>query len=47
MVEDKSDAAQVLAKGLREKSYAVDIALDGEAALYQSSIKDYDLILLD
>lgn len=47
LVEDQSDAAQVLAKGLREQSYAVDIALDGEAALYQSSINDYDLILLD
>jgi two-component system copper resistance phosphate regulon response regulator CusR len=47
LVEDQSDAAQVLAKGLREQSYAVDIALDGEAALYQTSINDYDLILLD
>src|SRR5436853_2909956 len=39
--------AQVLAKGLREQTYAVDIAGDGNAALYQSSINDYDLILLD
>jgi len=47
LAEDQSNAAQVLAKGLREQSYAVDIALDGEAALYQASINDYDLILLD
>lgn len=47
LVEDQSDAAQVLAKGLREHSYAVDIAGDGEVALYQTSINDYDLILLD
>ena len=47
LVEDQSDAAQVLAKGLREQSYAVDIAPDGETALYQASINDYDLILLD
>ena len=47
LVDDQSDAAQVLAKGLREQSYAVDIALDGEAALYKASINDYDLILLD
>src|SRR4051812_38554581 len=47
LVEDQFDAAQVLAKGLREQSYAVDIAPDGETALYQSSINDYDLILLD
>src|SRR4030081_156161 len=39
--------AQVVAKGLREPSYAVDIAVDGNAALYQTSINDYDLILLD
>jgi two-component system copper resistance phosphate regulon response regulator CusR len=39
--------AQVVAKGLREHSYAVDVADDGNAALYQTSINDYDLILLD
>ena len=39
--------ANVIAKGLREQSYAVDIAEDGEAALYQASINDYDLIALD
>jgi two-component system copper resistance phosphate regulon response regulator CusR len=39
--------AQVVAKGLREHSYAVDVAGDGNAALYQASINDYDLILLD
>ena len=39
--------AQVVAKGLREQSYAVDVAGDGNAALYQTSINDYDLILLD
>ena len=39
--------AQVLAKGLREQTYAVDVAPDGPSALYQTSINDYDLILLD
>ena len=39
--------AQVIAKGLREHSYTVDMAGDGNAALYQASINDYDLILLD
>jgi DNA-binding response OmpR family regulator len=39
--------ANVIAKGLREHSYAVDIAIDGNAALYQVSINDYDLIILD
>jgi DNA-binding response OmpR family regulator len=46
-VEDEPRMAQVIAKGLRENSYAVDIAVDGPAALYQTSINDYDLILLD
>src|SRR5262249_3558 len=36
-----------IAKGLRENSYAVDVVADGDAALYQSSINDYDLIVLD
>lgn len=39
--------ANVIAKGLREQSYAVDVAQDGDAALYQTSINDYDLIVLD
>lgn len=39
--------ANVIAKGLREQSYAVDVAADGDAGLYQTSINDYDLIILD
>jgi two-component system copper resistance phosphate regulon response regulator CusR len=37
----------MLAKGLREQTYAVDVASDGEAALYQAAINDYDLVVLD
>ena len=47
LVEDEPRMANVIAKGLREQSYAVDVAEDGEEALYQTSINDYDLILLD
>jgi two-component system copper resistance phosphate regulon response regulator CusR len=47
LVEDEPRMANVIAKGLREHSYAVDVVEDGEAALYQTSINDYDLILLD
>src|SRR5205085_6862002 len=47
LVEDEPRMANVIARGLREQSYAVDIAEDGEAALYQASINDYDLIALD
>ena len=37
----------MLAKGLREQAYAVDVAIDGNAAIYQSSITDYDAVVLD
>src|SRR4029453_11084533 len=47
LVEDEPRMANVIARGLRENSYAVDLAEDGEAALYQASINDYDLIILD
>jgi len=47
LVEDEPSAARMLAKGLREQSYAVDCAADGETALYQLSIYDYDLVILD
>lgn len=47
VVEDDPRMADVIAKGLRENSYAVDIAHDGDAGLYQTSINDYDVIILD
>jgi DNA-binding response OmpR family regulator len=47
LVEDEPSAAKMLSKGLREQSYAVDVAANGEDALYYSNINDYDLILLD
>jgi len=47
LVEDELSAAQMLAKGLRERAYAVDVATDGEEALYRASINDYDLVILD
>jgi len=47
LVEDEPDAARMLAKGLREQTYAVDVAADGEAGEYQASVNDYDLIILD
>lgn len=39
--------ANVVAKGLRENAFAVDIAETGEAALYQAEINSYDAIILD
>ena len=47
VVEDERDAAEVLAKGLREHTYAVDVAGDGATALEQAGTNDYDLIILD
>jgi len=47
LVEDEPDAARMLSKGLREQTYAVDVAGDGEAGAYQASVNDYDLIVLD
>ena len=47
LVEDDPHAAQVLAKGLREQAYAVDLAKDGHAAIVHSGINDYDGIILD
>jgi DNA-binding response OmpR family regulator len=47
LVEDEEDAARVLAKGLRERTYAVDVAYDGESALEKAAVADYDLVLLD
>ena len=47
VVEDEPEAAAVLAKGLREHTYAVDVAADGKAALEQADTNDYDLVVLD
>jgi DNA-binding response OmpR family regulator len=47
LVEDEASAARMLAKGLREQAYAVDVSPDGEDALYRASINDYDLVILD
>ena len=47
LVEDEPSAASMLAKGLREEAYAVDVADDGETALSQAVVNDYDLIVLD
>lgn len=47
LVEDDARVAGFLAKGLREKAYAVDVARDGEEAVYLAAVNDYDLIILD
>jgi two-component system copper resistance phosphate regulon response regulator CusR len=47
LVEDEPAAAHVLAKGLREQTYAVDVAGDGDAAVFQVGTTDYDAVILD
>jgi two-component system, OmpR family, copper resistance phosphate regulon response regulator CusR len=47
LVEDERSAARFIAKGLREASYAVDVAEDGPAAAERCHQNDYDAIVLD
>ncbi|HEY0701932.1 MAG TPA: response regulator transcription factor [Candidatus Acidoferrales bacterium] len=47
LVEDDSRIARFVGKGLREQSYAVDLATTGPDALYQAEINSYDLFILD
>ena len=47
LVEDEPNAARLMAKGLREQAYAVDVAADGNSALFQVETNDYDAVVLD
>jgi two-component system copper resistance phosphate regulon response regulator CusR len=47
IVEDESVAAAVLARGLREHAYAVDVAATADAALESAGVNDYDLLIVD
>jgi heavy metal response regulator len=47
VVEDEKKVAAFVRKGLEEEGYAVDVAIDGEKALYMAEMSDYDLIILD
>jgi len=47
LVEDESRVAGFIAKGLREHSYAVDLAVNGGEALHAAQATQYDLIILD
>ena len=47
LVEDEPHAARMLAKGLREQAYAVDVAVDGRKVVELVTISDYDAVILD
>jgi two-component system copper resistance phosphate regulon response regulator CusR len=47
LVEDDQRISRFVARGLRERAYAVDVAADGDQALYKFSLNDYDAVVLD
>ena len=47
IAEDEPRVAGALARGLRARGAAVDVALDGAQALYNARVYAYDVVLLD
>jgi two-component system copper resistance phosphate regulon response regulator CusR len=47
IAEDDRKVAGFLKKGLKEEQYAVDVCYDGEEALFQTQVNQYDLVILD
>jgi len=47
VVEDEPDLADTLRKALTEEDYAVDLATDGEEALFKITSIAYDVVILD
>jgi two-component system OmpR family response regulator len=47
LVEDDERLARAVARGLRHQGYAVDVAADGDAALRDAAVWEYDAIVLD
>jgi two-component system, OmpR family, response regulator len=47
LVEDDAKLARAVARGLRHEGFAVDLAEDGERALFEAAVYDYDAIVLD
>ena len=47
IVEDDRKVARLLAKGLQEERFVVDVAYSGEAGDEMASVNEYDAIILD
>ena len=47
LVEDDKNVARFIEKGLKENSFSVDIAENGEDGLHSATQENYDLIILD
>ncbi|WP_396214987.1 response regulator [Gemmatimonas sp.] len=47
VVEDDPRLAALIARGLREESYAVDTCDNGKSAIMQAAVNSYDAVVLD
>jgi DNA-binding response OmpR family regulator len=47
VVEDDAALADVVARGLRQAGFAVDVVPDGERALESAEVNGYDVVVLD
>lgn len=47
VVEDEMALADVVSRGLRQASFAVDLAYDGEEAIEKAETTTYDVVVLD
>ena len=46
-MEDERRLADAVARGLRHRAMAVDVAYEGETALHKAHLVDYDVVVLD
>jgi len=47
LVEDDRKAARLLARGLQEEGFVVDVAITGEEGEEKATVNEYDVIVLD
>jgi two-component system OmpR family response regulator len=47
IIEDDRDAAQYLAKGLRESGHSADVAEDGRDGLLRAAVEPFDVLIVD
>jgi two-component system OmpR family response regulator len=47
IIEDDRDAAQYLAKGLRESGHGAEVAEDGREGLLRAAVEPFDLLIVD
>jgi two-component system OmpR family response regulator len=47
IIEDDRDAAQYLAKGLRESGHGAEVAEDGRDGLLMAAVEPFDLLIVD